>query len=69
MQRSDTDGLSETQKHVLAGVSKGLSDKEIARRLRTTTHNVDYHLRVLRRKYQVVNRAQLAYVAGRRAIV
>lgn len=69
MQRSGIDDLSDMQKHVLACVSKGLSDKEIARRLRTTVHNIDYHLRALRRKYQVMNRAQLAYVVGRLAIV
>lgn len=69
MQRSGIDDLSDMQKHVLAGLSKGLSDKEIARRLRTTVHNIDYHLRALRRKYQVMNRAQLAYVVGRLAIV
>lgn len=69
MQRSGIDDLSDMQKHVLAGVSKGLSDKEIARGLRTTVHNIDYHLRALRRKYQVMNRAQLAYVVGRLAIV
>ncbi|HYD61638.1 MAG TPA: autoinducer binding domain-containing protein [Noviherbaspirillum sp.] len=69
MRRSEIDDLSDMQKHVLAGVSKGLSDKEIARGLRTTVHNIDYHLRALRRKYQAMNRAQLAYVAGRLAIV
>lgn len=69
MQRSGIDDLSDMQKHVLACVSKGLSDKEIARRLRTTVHNIDYHLRALRRKYRVMNRAQLAYVVGRLAIV
>lgn len=69
VQRSGVDDLSDMQKHVLAGISKGLSDKEIARGLRTTVHNIDYHLRALRRKYQVMNRAQLAYVVGRLAIV
>jgi DNA-binding CsgD family transcriptional regulator len=69
MQRTGIDDLSDMQKHVLAGLSKGLSDKEIARRLRTTVHNIDYHLRALRRKYRVMNRAQLAYVVGRLAIV
>lgn len=58
------DDLSEMQKRILGCLADGLSDKEIALLLQTTSHNVDYHLRLLRRKYGAVNRARLAFLTG-----
>jgi DNA-binding CsgD family transcriptional regulator len=57
--------LSVMQRRVLTCLASGMSDKEIAIRLSTTAHNVDYHLRLIRRRYGATNRAQLAYIAGR----
>jgi DNA-binding NarL/FixJ family response regulator len=57
------------QRQVLVGLASGLSDKDIAARLKTSAHNVDYHLRILRRKHDALNRTQLAYVAGRLGLV
>jgi DNA-binding NarL/FixJ family response regulator len=42
-----------------------LSDKAIAEQLNMSPHNVDYHLRQLKKKYGAQNRVQLAYMAGR----
>ena len=56
--------LSEMQAHILACVVAGLSDKQIAARLLTTPHNVDYHLRLLRRRYGAANRTHLAFLVG-----
>ena len=38
-------GLSDLQVRILRFVAAGLSDKEIALRMQTTPHNIDYHLR------------------------
>lgn len=69
MHHPGLDAVSEIQKQILECLANGLSDKEIARNLKTTSHNVDYHLRYLRKKYGATNRAQLAYMIGRLAIV
>lgn len=61
--------LSSMQHRILACVASGMSDKEIAQRLHTTTHNVDYHLRFLRKRYAASNRTELAYAAGRLGLV
>lgn len=58
-------GLSDVQVRILRFVAAGLSDKEIALRMQTTPHNIDYHLRRLRQKCRVNSRAQLAFLAGR----
>lgn len=60
-----TEDLSEMQRRILICLASGLSDKEIAAKLKTSAHNVDYHLRTLRRKHGALNRTQLAYIAGR----
>ena len=62
------DELSEMQLRILTCLGSGLSDKQIAQRLQTTAHNVDYHLRMLRRRYGAANRIQLAYLAGAMAL-
>ncbi len=54
--------LSEMQVRILTCVIGGLSDKQIAARLQTTPHNVDYHLRLLRRRYGAANRTHLAFL-------
>lgn len=62
------DELSEMQLRILTCLGSGLSDKQIAQRLQTTAHNVDYHLRMLRRRYGAANRIQLAFLAGAMAL-
>jgi DNA-binding NarL/FixJ family response regulator len=61
--------LPEPQERILRMVVEGLSDKQIAQRLDTTVHNVDYHLRRLRDRFGAQNRNQLAYAAGRTGAV
>lgn len=62
---NDEAPLSAMQRRVLTCLAAGMSDKEIAIKLQTTAHNVDYHLRLIRRRYGATNRAQLAFIAGR----
>lgn len=62
-------GLSNTEQQILSCVARGLSDKEIAQRLATSYHNVDYHLRAIRRKLGASNRTHLAYLSGRMSLV
>lgn len=57
--------LSEIQRSILEYVTLGLNDKDIAERLGTSHHNVDYYLRQLKKLYHATNRVQLAYIAGR----
>ncbi|CAN7296447.1 LuxR family transcriptional regulator [Trinickia sp. LjRoot230] len=61
--------LSDMQYAILASLATGMSDKEIAMKLHTTHHNIDYHLRELRKHYGVSNRTQLAFVGGQLGIV
>jgi DNA-binding NarL/FixJ family response regulator len=61
--------LSRFEREILSGVAAGSSDKQIARRLDTTAHNVDYHLRRLRERFQAGNRVELAYVSARLGLV
>ncbi|AKJ32065.1 helix-turn-helix transcriptional regulator [Caldimonas brevitalea] len=58
-----TPRLTPIQREILACVSQGLGDKEIASRLDLTLHNVDYHMRQLRRRFSVRNRVQLMQAA------
>jgi DNA-binding CsgD family transcriptional regulator len=55
--------LSATQRRVLQRLCDGHGDKKIAAELGMTTHNVDYHLRALRRRFGARNRVQLAQMA------
>ncbi len=55
--------LSSTQRRVLERLCDGHGDKRIAAELGMTTHNVDYHLRALRRRFGARNRVQLAQMA------
>lgn len=55
--------LSATQRRVLQRLCDGHGDKKIAAELGMTTHNVDYHLRSLRRRFGARNRVQLAQMA------
>ncbi|RDU98078.1 helix-turn-helix transcriptional regulator [Trinickia dinghuensis] len=59
------DELSGIQRSILELVTLGLNDKDIAERLGTSHHNVDYYLRQLKKLYHATNRVQLAYIAGR----
>jgi DNA-binding CsgD family transcriptional regulator len=52
--------LSDIQLRIAVCIAHGLTDKEVARSLSVNAHVVDYHLRVLRQKFNVRNRVQLA---------
>lgn len=58
-----TAAMLPAQQHILRGLSRGWSNKEIARRLSLSLHAVDYHLRQLRRRFDVHNRTQLVRAA------
>lgn len=58
-------GLSALQRAILECVAHGLADKQIAARLSLSLHNVDYHLRQLRRRFSARNRVQLTQAAQR----
>lgn len=58
--------LDPEQARVLDQLVLGLSAREISERLSLSVHQVNHHVRALQRKFHVVNRMQLAYVAGRR---
>jgi DNA-binding CsgD family transcriptional regulator len=53
--------LDQFERELLLGVVEGASDKMIARRLRTSAYNVDYHLRKMRKRFGATNRIHLAY--------
>ncbi|MGN6233157.1 MAG: helix-turn-helix transcriptional regulator [Trinickia sp.] len=57
--------LTDIQRSILELVTLGLNDRDIADRLGTSHHNVDYYLRQLKKLYHATNRVQLAYIAGR----
>jgi DNA-binding CsgD family transcriptional regulator len=67
--QSDAEQMSHIQRSILTCLANGMSDKQIAARVGTSTHNVDYHLRSLRQRHQVSNRTQLAYIAARLALI
>ncbi|WP_118183122.1 helix-turn-helix transcriptional regulator [Paraburkholderia phosphatilytica] len=58
--------LDAEEASVLDQLVLGLSTREISERLALSVHQVNHHVRTLQRKFHVVNRMQLAYVAGRR---
>ena len=55
--------MTSMQRKILDCVARGLCDKKIASELGLSAHNVDYHLRQLRRRFGVHNRVQLATAA------
>jgi len=57
--------LTALQCEILARVARGLPDKQIAAQLDLSLHNVDYHLRRLRKRFGVRNRVQLTQAAMR----
>lgn len=57
--------LSDVQRRILKFTASGMSDREISTQLNMSISNVDYHMRQIRKKYGVLNRVQLAYLAGR----
>lgn len=66
---AQTPTLSDLQRRILNFTASGLSDREIAEQLNMSRSNVDYHMRQIRKKYGVLNRVQLAYLAGRLFVV
>ncbi|WP_206951728.1 helix-turn-helix transcriptional regulator [Trinickia acidisoli] len=66
---AQTPMLSDLQRRILNFTASGLSDREIAQQLNMSRSNVDYHMRQIRKKYGVLNRVQLAYLAGRLFVV
>jgi DNA-binding CsgD family transcriptional regulator len=57
--------LITTQKQILDGLTHGLSARELAAELGLSKHGVDYHLRRLRRHFNVRNRVELVRAALR----
>lgn len=66
---ASTPTLSDLQRRILNFTASGLSDRAIAQQLNMSRSNVDYHMRQIRKKYGVLNRVQLAYLAGRLFVV
>ncbi len=66
---AQTPTLSDLQRRILNFTASGLSDRAIAQQLNMSRSNVDYHMRQIRKKYGVLNRVQLAYLAGRLFVV
>lgn len=56
--------ITPVQQRILDALTRGLSDRQIAESLRMSTHNVDYHLRLLKKRFGAANRVHLAYLAG-----
>lgn len=56
--------ISQVQRRILTALTQGMSDRQIADQLQMSTHNVDYHLRLLKKRYGAQNRVHLAYLAG-----
>ena len=61
--RSAAGGLTPLQCDILARLARGLPDKLIAAQLDLSLHNVDYHMRQLRKRFGVRNRLQLMQAA------
>jgi DNA-binding CsgD family transcriptional regulator len=57
--------LTQTQRDILGCLARGMADKMIAADLGLSLHNVDYHLRQLRRRFRVHNRLQLMQAVQR----
>ena len=57
--------LSARQDHILQGLARGLTDREIAEALDLSMHGVDYHLRRLRECFNARNRVELVQAAFR----
>ena len=62
-------GLTAFERELLIGIAEGASDKEIGRRLDTSAHNVDYHLRKLRKRFGVANRTELTYLTSKLELI
>ncbi|MGE5866673.1 MAG: autoinducer binding domain-containing protein [Rhizobacter sp.] len=60
-----TDQLTPVQTSILRCLATGLGDKGIAAFLGLSVHNVDYHMRQLRKRFGVRNRLQLMQAAAR----
>lgn len=64
-----TNSLTPFERELLMGIAEGASDKEIGRRLDTSAHNVDYHLRKLRKRFGVANRIELTYLTSKLELI
>ena len=64
-----SEGLTAFERELLLGIAEGASDKEIGRRLDTSAHNVDYHLRKLRKRFGVANRTELTYLTSKLELI
>ncbi|RKP50623.1 helix-turn-helix transcriptional regulator [Trinickia fusca] len=62
-------GLTPFERELLVGIAEGASDKEIGRRLDTSQHNVDYHLRKLRKRFNAANRIELTYLTSKLELI
>jgi DNA-binding NarL/FixJ family response regulator len=61
--------LTERERDVLALMAEGLSNKEIARRLKMTTRTVEFHVGNILRKLGVASRVEAAVRAKERGII
>lgn len=61
--RSAAGALTPLQYDILERLARGLPDKLIAAQLDLSLHNVDYHMRQLRKRFGVRNRLQLMQAA------
>lgn len=61
--------LTPREKQILAGVARGLANKQIAYALGISEHTVKNHLRNIMEKLRVQNRVQAAMVAIRQGLI
>ena len=57
--------LTPREQEVLRLLADGASNREIAEQMSMSVHTVAYHLRQLEKRFDALNRVQLAYIAGR----
>jgi DNA-binding CsgD family transcriptional regulator len=60
--KNTSEQLTQQQSSVVKCLVQGMGNKAIARALSISTHTVDYHLRVLRHKFNTTSRTQLASI-------
>lgn len=69
MNQSQTPNLTEREKQILALVSQGLTNKEIARSLNVSSRTVEFHLNNVFKKLGVSSRTSLALLAEKNGLL
>jgi DNA-binding NarL/FixJ family response regulator len=59
--------LTHQEQKIVVLVAQGLTNKEIAQRLGTSSFTVRNQVRVIMRKLELRNRVQVAYLSGQQA--